>query len=124
MSLKDSTKKPNQSNWTNLPKNAKKQLNFNRNHQSSSFKTLNYIDPQYSSTKIIQKKHPPHVLHDSRSSSTINFYPKGKSKTFMKEKEIRAFVLFFEPIPSDVKKISLIEPDSNWKFLDIDLSSN
>ena len=81
MSLKDSTKKPNQSNWTNLPKNAKKQLNFNRNHQSSSFKTLNYIDPQYSNTKIIQKKHPPHVLHDSRSSSTINFYPKGKSKT-------------------------------------------
>ena len=81
MSLKDSTKKPNQSNWTNLPKNAKKQLNFNRNHQSSSFKTLNYIDPQYSNTKIIQKKHPPRVLHDSRSSSTINFYPKGKSKT-------------------------------------------
>ena len=45
-------------------------------------------------------------------------------KTFMKEKEIRAFILFFEPIPSDVKKISLIEPDSEWNFLDIDLSSN
>ena len=80
MSLKDSTKKPNQSNWTNLPKNAKKQLNFNRNHQNSSFKTMNYIDAQYNNSKILQKKRPPHLLHDSRSSSTINFFPKGKAK--------------------------------------------
>ena len=81
MSLKDSTKKQNQSNWTNLPKNAKKQVNFNRIHQSSSFKTLNYIEPQYSNTKILPKKPPSHMLHDSRSSSTINFFPKGKPKT-------------------------------------------
>ena len=38
MSLKDSIKKQNQNNWTNLPKNAKKQFNFNRNHQNNSFK--------------------------------------------------------------------------------------
>ena len=56
MSLKDSVKKQNQSNWTNLPKNAKKQLNFNRNHQNSSFKTMNYIDAQYNNSKILQKK--------------------------------------------------------------------
>ena len=80
MSLKDSVKKQNQSNWTNLPKNAKKQLNFNRNHQNSSFKTMNYIDAQYNNSKILQKKRPPHLLHDSRSSSTINFFPKGKAK--------------------------------------------
>ena len=80
MSLKDSMKKQNQSNWTNLPKNAKKQFNFNRNHQNGTYKTLNYIDPQYNNSKILQKKRPPHLLHDSRSSSTVNFYPNGKIK--------------------------------------------
>ena len=80
MSLKDSIKKQNQNNWTNLPKNAKKQFNFNRNHQNNSFKTMNYIDPQYNNSKILQKKRPPHLLHDSRSSSTVNFFPNGKVK--------------------------------------------
>ena len=80
MSLKDSIKKQNQNNWTNLPKNAKKQFNFNRNHQNNSFKTMNYIDPQYNNIKILQKKRPPHLLHDSRSSSTVNFFPNGKVK--------------------------------------------
>ena len=80
MSLKDSIKKQNQSNWTNLPKNAKKQFNFNRNNQNGSFKTLNYLDPQYNNNKIPQKKRPPHLLHDSRASSTVNFFPNGKIK--------------------------------------------
>ena len=82
MSLKDSMKKQGQNNnWTNLPKNAKKQFNFNRNNQNSSFKTINYIDAQYNNkNKILQKKRPPHLLHDSRSSSTINFFPNGKVK--------------------------------------------
>ena len=80
MSLKESMKKQNQSNWTNLPKNAKKQLNINRNHQNSSFKTLNYIDLQHNNNKILQKKRPPHLLHDSRASSTLNFFPNGKAK--------------------------------------------
>ena len=80
MSLKESIKKQNQSNWTNLPKNAKKQFNFNRNNQNGSFKTLNYLDPQYNNNKIPQKKRPPHLLHDSRASSTVNFFPNGKIK--------------------------------------------
>ena len=80
MSLKDSIKKQNKSNWTNLPKNAKKQFNFNRNNQNGSFKTLNYLDPQYNNNKIPQKKRPPHLLHDSRASSTVNFFPNGKIK--------------------------------------------
>ena len=80
MSLKESIKKQNQSNWTNLPKNAKKQFNFNRNIQNGSFKTLNYLDPQYNNNKIPQKKRPPHLLHDSRASSTVNFFPNGKIK--------------------------------------------
>jgi len=80
MSLKDSIKKQNQSNWTNLPKNAKKQFNFNRSNQNGSFKTLNYLDPQYNNNKIPQKKRPPHLLHDSRASSTVNFFPNGKIK--------------------------------------------
>ena len=83
MSLKDSIKKQTQNNWTNLPKNAKKQLNFNRNHQSCASKTINYLDPQLnnnSNTNILQKKRPPHLLHDSRSASTINFFPNGKPK--------------------------------------------
>ena len=80
MSLKDSIKKQNQSNWTNLPKNAKKQFNFNRNNQNGSFKTLNYLDPQDNNNKIPQKKRPPHLLHDSRASSTVNFFPNGKIK--------------------------------------------
>ena len=80
MSLKDSIKKQNQSNWTNLPKNAKKQFNFHRNNQNGSFKTLNYLDPQYNNNKIPQKKRPPHLLHDSRASSTVNFFPNGKIK--------------------------------------------
>ena len=81
MSLKDSIKKQTQNNWTNLPKNAKKQLNFNRNHQNCASKTINYLDPQFNNnTNIIQKKRPPHLIHDSRSASTINFFPNGKSK--------------------------------------------
>ena len=80
MSLKESMKKQNQSNWTNLPKNAKKKFNINRNHQNSSFKTLNYIDPQHNNNKLLQKKRPPHLLHDSRASSTVNFFPNGKVK--------------------------------------------
>jgi hypothetical protein len=80
MSLKEPMKKQNKNNWTNLPKNAKKQFNFNRNHQCSSFKTMNYIDPNYNNVKLSQKKKPPHLLHDSRSSSTINFFPNGKAK--------------------------------------------
>lgn len=80
MSLKVSAKKQAQNNWTNLPKNAKKQFNFNRNSQNSSYKTINYIDPQNNNKKFIQKKRPPHLLHDSRSSSTVNFYPNGKIK--------------------------------------------
>lgn len=84
MSLKESIKKqPNQNNWTNLPKNAKKQLkqfNFNRNNPNNSYKTLNYLDVQYNNNKMLQKKRPPHLLHDSRSSSTINFFPNSKVK--------------------------------------------
>ena len=80
MSLKESIKKRNQSNGTNHPKNAKKQFNFNRNNQNGSFKTLNYLDPQYNNNKIPQKKRPPHLLHDSRASSTVNFFPNGKIK--------------------------------------------
>ena len=80
MSLKVSMKKQNQNNWTNLPKNAKKQFNFNRNHQNGSFKTMNYIDPLYNNNKNLQKKRPPHLLHDSRSTSTLNFFPNGKVK--------------------------------------------
>ena len=80
MSLKEPMKKQNQGNWTNLPKNAKKQFNFNRNHQNISYKTMNYIDPQYNNAKLIQKKRPPHLLHDSRSASTIIFFPNGKVK--------------------------------------------
>ena len=56
MSLKEPMKKQNKNNWTNLPKNAKKQFNFNRNHQCSSFKTMNYIDPNYNNVKLSQKK--------------------------------------------------------------------
>ena len=41
---------------------------------------MNYIDPQYNNSKILQKKRPPHLLHDSRSSSTVNFFPNGKVK--------------------------------------------
>ena len=82
MSLKEPMKKQNQGNWTNLPKNAKKQFNFIRNHQSISYKTMNYIDPQYNNAKLIQKKRPPHLLHDSRSASTIIFFPEWKRKKF------------------------------------------
>ena len=83
MSLKEIIKKPNQNNWTNLPKNAKKQLkqfNFNRNNPKGSYKTINYLDVQYNNNKMLQKKRPPHLLHDSRSSSTINFFPNSKVK--------------------------------------------
>ena len=92
MSLKDSIKKQTQNNWTNLPKNAKKQLNFNRNHQSCASKTINYLDPQLnnnSNTNILQKKRPPHLLHDSRSASTINFFPNGKPKNSLAFLEVR-----------------------------------
>ena len=83
MSLKESMKKPNQNNWTNLPKNAKKQIkkfDFNRNNQNNSYKTINYLDVQYNNNKMLQKKRPPHLLHDSRSSSTMNFFPNSKVK--------------------------------------------
>ena len=83
MSLKESMKKANQNNWTNLPKNAKKQIkkfDFNRNNQNNSYKTINYLDVQYNNNKMLQKKRPPHLLHDSRSSSTMNFFPNSKVK--------------------------------------------
>ncbi len=83
MSLKESMKKANQNNWTNLPKNAKKQIkkfDFNRNNQNNSYKTINYLDVQNNNNKMIQKKRPPHLLHDSRSSSTMNFFPNSKVK--------------------------------------------
>ena len=83
MSLKESMKKANQNNWTNLPKNAKKQIkkfDFNRNNQNNSYKTINYLDVQNNNNKMLQKKRPPHLLHDSRSSSTMNFFPNSKVK--------------------------------------------
>ena len=83
MSLKESMKKANQNNWTNLPKNAKKQIkkfDFNRNNQNNSYKTINYLDVQNNNNKTLQKKRPPHLLHDSRSSSTMNFFPNSKVK--------------------------------------------
>ena len=59
MSLKESMKKANQNNWTNLPKNAKNQIkkfDFNRNNQNNSYKTINYLDVQYNNSKMLQKK--------------------------------------------------------------------
>ena len=44
MSLNDLMKKSNRVNWTNLPRNAKKQLNFKRNNQNCTSKTLNYLN--------------------------------------------------------------------------------
>jgi len=52
-------KKANQNNWTNLPKNAKKQIkkfDFNRNNQNNSYKTINYLDCKITIIKCSKKK--------------------------------------------------------------------
>ena len=43
------------------------------------------------------------------------------TRTSLKENETRSFVIHFQPLDSEAKKISIIEPNSPWKFLDVDL---
>ena len=80
MSLKEKKNKSRQSNWTNLQKDGTRKLLFNKKHTNNSFKTVDFMESQYNFNKIIQKKKPPNLLHDIRSSSTSNFYPSNKVK--------------------------------------------
>ena len=79
MSLKDNNNnKSRQNNWIKFPKNTKKKLNFNQMHNKNNcFSTINFIDSQYNFNKRIQKKRPPNILYDNRSSSTSNFNSKN-----------------------------------------------
>ena len=70
MFKKDSNIKTRQNNLINIHKVKRTQLNFNKNQINNSFKTMNLVETQYN-----YNNKPPHLLHDTRSSSSINFYP-------------------------------------------------
>ena len=46
-------------------------------NKNNCFRTINFIDSQYNFNKRIQKKRPPNILYDNRSSSTSNFNSKN-----------------------------------------------
>lgn len=78
MSLKEKNKS-RQSNWTNLPKENKIRLNFNKKHNNNSFYTIDYLESQYNFNKMIQKKKPPQLLREIRSSSTTSNFFQNKN---------------------------------------------
>ena len=101
MSLKEKNKS-RQSNWTNLPKENKIRLNFNKKHNNNSFYTIDYIESQYNFNKMIQKKKPPQLLREIRSSSTTS--------NFFQNKNMKNSLLFY---PLNIKIPALNKTNKN-----------
>ena len=78
--IKYSNLKSRQGNWTNLPKHSENHSNFNKKHSNNSVNSTIYKECQNNYNKMFEKKKPPNLLHDTRSSSTNNFYPNNKIK--------------------------------------------
>ena len=101
MSLKEKNKS-RQSNWINLPKENKIRLNFNKKHNNNSFYTIDYIESQYNFNKMIQKKKPPQLLREIRSSSTTS--------NFFQNKNMKNSLLFY---PLNIKIPALNKTNKN-----------
>ena len=112
MSLKEKNKS-RQSNWTNLPKENKIRINFNKKHNNNSFYTIDYLESQYNFNKMIQKKKPPKLLREIRSSSTTsNFF---QNKNIKNSKNSLVFYPLNIKIPALNKTNKNIDKKNNKK---------
>ena len=126
MSLKLSNFKPRQNNWANLPKDLKLNSCFKSKHSNDSINSINLIESQLNYKKVFQKKRPPNLLHDIRSSSTNNFNSNNKIKNSLALFPINLKIPLFNKSNKNIdnKNMKTKSPNSIIKIPKTNLNNN